>query len=235
MDTTGRTTVLHAVVRHSVPCLHLILEAGGNPNPKMPKGTFRSSPLTAAGFGGMPEMLRLLLDFGGDPNACNPEGLTALHSVARTRNVDCALTLLEFGANLNALSSNGRTPLTTALIHNNHEVLQLFVDRCYEYMMDTSLKVWQKAAKSSSNVAIMMEKTGEAFDELVSIVQADEGGSDSPDSLLESGIFYSATSSFHSDLADAMAKLNSANVSSSEESMDENSDKSDSAQASPVT
>ncbi|CAG8954641.1 hypothetical protein HYFRA_00004561 [Hymenoscyphus fraxineus] len=270
MDTTGRTTVLHAVDSHSIPCLRLILEAGGNPNPKMPKGIYRSSPLTAAGFGGMPEMLKLLLDFGGDPNACNPEGLTALHSVARTQNVDCALTLLEFGANLNALSSNGRTPLTTALIHNNHEVLQLFVDRCYEYMMDTSLKGPQllpiiaehadiktmtilassKPLKLSYDLSINSlaenreilqqrrdydENMGEAFDELVSIVQADEGGYGSPDSLLESGFFYSARSSFHSDLADAMAKLNSANVSSSGESMDENSDKFDSAQASPVT
>lgn len=82
----------------------------------------------------MAELLKLLLDFEADPNGCNPEGMTALHSVARTHNVDCALLLLEFGADLNAKSSNGRTPLTTAIIHNNHPVLQLFVDRCYEYI-----------------------------------------------------------------------------------------------------
>ena len=140
MDVTGRTTVLHAVDSHSIPCLRLILEAGGNPNPKMPKGIFRSSPLTAAGFAGMPEMLKLLLDFGADPNACNPEGFTALHSVVTTQNVTCALVLLEFGADLNATSSNGRTPLTTAIIHNNHPVLQLFVERSYEYVRTARLK-----------------------------------------------------------------------------------------------
>lgn len=134
MDLTGRTPVLHAVDSHNVACLRLILEAGGHPNPKMPKGIFRSSPLTAAGFAGMPEMLKLLLDFEANPNACNPEGLTALHSVARTQNVDCALLLLEFGADLNAMSSNGRTPLTTAITYNNHPVLQLFVNRCYQYI-----------------------------------------------------------------------------------------------------
>ena len=134
MDVTGRTPVLHAVDSHDINSLRVILEAGGGPNPTYPKGMFRSSPLTAAGFAGMPSLLKLLLDFEAFPNACNPEGLTALHSVARTHNTECALLLLEYGADLNATSSNGRTPLTTAIIHNNHPVLQLFVERCYEYM-----------------------------------------------------------------------------------------------------
>ncbi|KAK6352273.1 hypothetical protein TWF730_009103 [Orbilia blumenaviensis] len=141
MDATGRTAVLHAVDSHSIPCLRLILEGGGNPNPKMPKGIFRSSPLTAAGFAGMPEMLKLLLTFGADPNACNPEGLTALHSVARTQSVECAYLLLEWGADLNALSTNGRTPLTTAIMHNNHAVLKLFVDRGFEYVTTSRLSL----------------------------------------------------------------------------------------------
>ena len=87
----------------------------------------------------MPEMLKLLLNFEANPNACNPEELTALHSVARTQNVNCALLLLEFGADLNAMSSNGRTPLTTAIVYNNHPVLQLFVDCCYDYITTTRL------------------------------------------------------------------------------------------------
>lgn len=140
MDTTGRTTVLHAVDSHSDETLRIILEAGGNPNPKMPKGVFRSSPLTSSGFGGLAGMLRLLLKHGAEPDACNPEGRTALHSVAATQNVECALILLEWGADLNVVSSNGRTPLTTAIIHNNHAVLRLFVDRCYEYITTARLK-----------------------------------------------------------------------------------------------
>lgn len=138
-DVTGRTPVLHAVDSHNIPCLRLILEAGGDPDPTMPKGLFRSNPLTAAGFAGMPEMLKLLLEFEADPNACNPEGLTALHSVARTQNIECALLLLDFGADLNAMSRNKRTPLTTAIIYNNHPVLRLFVDRCHEYITSTRL------------------------------------------------------------------------------------------------
>lgn len=137
MDVTGRTPVLHAVDSFNVDSLRFILEAGGNPNPTYPKGMFRSSPLTAAGFGGMPALLKLLLDFEANPNSANPEGLTALHSVARTHNIECATLLLEYGADLNTMSSNGQTPLSTAIIHNNHPVLRLFVDRCYEYMMTT--------------------------------------------------------------------------------------------------
>ena len=134
MDVTGRTPVLHAVDSHDINSLRVILKAGGNPNPTYPQGMFRSSPLTAAGFAGMPTLLKLLLDFEANPNACNPEGLTALHSVARTHNIECALLLLEYGANLNAMSTNGRTPLMTAIVHNNHPVLRLFVGRCYDYM-----------------------------------------------------------------------------------------------------
>ena len=140
MDITGRTPVLHAVDSHNTPCLRLILEGGGDPNPTMPKGVFRSSPLTAAGFAGMPELLKLLLDFDANPKASNPEGLTALHSVARTQNVECARLLLEYGADLNAISGSGVTPLSTAILHNNHAVLRLFVDQGYDYIATARLK-----------------------------------------------------------------------------------------------
>ncbi|KAL8891263.1 MAG: hypothetical protein Q9215_001676 [Flavoplaca cf. flavocitrina] len=221
MDITGRTPVLHAVDSHNALCLNLILEAGDNPDPTMPHGVFHSSPLTAARFSKRPELLKLLLSFEADPNACNPEGMTALHSVARTHNVDCALLLLEFGADLNAKSSNGRTPLTTAIIHNNRPVLQLFVDRCYEYITTMRLHVSYDVNVDSIATSRLVlqqrrdcdEKLTEAFDELIAIAKADDMAAKSIDSLAESGLFHSARSSFHSDLAEAMARLDSAAVS----------------------
>ena len=57
------------------------------------------------------------------------------------------------------------------------------------------------------------EKLSEAFEELIAIAKAEETESQSIDSLIESGIFLSARSSFHSELAEAMAKLDSAAVS----------------------
>ena len=57
------------------------------------------------------------------------------------------------------------------------------------------------------------EKLSEAFEELIAIAKAEEAESQSIDSLIESGLFLSARSSFHSELAEAMAKLDSAVVS----------------------
>ncbi|KAK6346704.1 hypothetical protein TWF696_006820 [Orbilia brochopaga] len=250
MDVTGRTAVLHAVDSHNAACLRLILEGGGNPNPKMPKGLFRSSPLTAAGFAGMPEMLKLLLTFGAEPNACNPEGLTALHSVARTQSVECALLLLEWGADLNAVSTNGRTPLTTAIMHNNHPVLQLFLDRGFEYVATSRLSLGPQLLPIIGEFATIetmsilassqplklaydlspdgiaaaqevlqkrrdyTEKLGEAFKDLITIAEAGIASVKSIDSLQEAGLmFYSARSSFHSELAEALSRLNSTAVS----------------------
>jgi hypothetical protein len=78
MDIWGRTTVLHAVDSHNEEALRIILDAGANPNPSVPVGLFRSSPLTAASFGGLVGMIKLLLQVGAEVDACNPEGRTAL-------------------------------------------------------------------------------------------------------------------------------------------------------------
>lgn len=58
------------------------------------------------------------------------------------------------------------------------------------------------------------DRLANAFDELVSIAQADETESGSIDSIIESGLYFSAKSSFHSELAGAFAELNSAGVGS---------------------
>jgi ankyrin repeat protein len=130
IDVSGRTTVLHAVDSHNDDALRILLEAGASPNPEVPKGLFRSSPLTAASFGGLVGMIKLLIKFGAKVDACNPEGRTALQAVASMQNVECADILLTNGADLGYISSNGHSPLTTAIIHNNHAVLKLFIDWC---------------------------------------------------------------------------------------------------------
>lgn len=57
------------------------------------------------------------------------------------------------------------------------------------------------------------EELSEAFGELITIVKAEEYESQSIESLTEAGLFLSARSSFHSDLAEAMEKLDFAVVS----------------------
>jgi hypothetical protein len=131
MDVSGRTTVLHAVDSHDDDALRIVLEAGADPNPKVPKGLFRSSPLTAASFGGLVEMVKLLIEFGAKVNECNPEGRTALQAVASMQNVECADILLTYGADPDHTSKNGHSPFTTAIMCNNHAVLKIFLDRCH--------------------------------------------------------------------------------------------------------
>jgi ankyrin repeat protein len=130
MDVSGRTTVLYTVDSHNDNTLRILLEAGVNPNPEVPKGLFRSSPLTIASFGGLVGMIELLIKFGAKVDACNPEGRTALQAVASIQNVEYADILLTNSADLGYISSNRHSPLTTAIIYNNHAVLKLFIDRC---------------------------------------------------------------------------------------------------------
>lgn len=131
LDVRGRTTILHAVDSHDDDALRIILEAGANPNPKVPKGLFRSSPLTAASFGGLVGMIKLLVEFGAKVDERNPEGRTALQAVASMHNIECANILLTCGADLDYITKNGHSPFTTAIMCNNHGMLKLFFDRCH--------------------------------------------------------------------------------------------------------
>ena len=140
MDVRGRTTILHAVDSHDHEAVRILLEAGADPNPKVPEGLFRSSPLKAASFGGLAGIVKLLLQYGAEIDAYNPEGQTALHAAIITQNVECAAILLESGASLENVARNGRTPLTIAIIHNSHAVLKLFVDRRYEHVTTAHIK-----------------------------------------------------------------------------------------------
>lgn len=132
MDFMGRTTILHAVDSHNDEAVRILLEAGADPNPQVPEGLFRSSPLKAASFGGLAKMVELLLEFGANIDAYNPEGQTALHAAVISQNVECAGLLLEAGASLADVSGAGLTPLRLAIIHNSHAVLKLLVGRCHD-------------------------------------------------------------------------------------------------------
>lgn len=136
MDVSGRTTLLHAVDSHDDDALRIILEAGANPNPDMPKGLYRSSPLIAASFGGLVEMVKLLVGFGAKVDDHNPEGRTALQTVASIQNIECADILLTYGADLAYTTKNGHSPFMTAIMCNNHAVLQLFIDWCHNNRLD---------------------------------------------------------------------------------------------------
>lgn len=66
--------------------------------------------------------------------------MTPLLHVARGNSASHAMLLLEYGAKINVTSKDGRTPLTTAIVYNNHNVLRLLLDRWNEYSECPRLK-----------------------------------------------------------------------------------------------
>ena len=135
VDLQNSGPLMYAAAQNHAVCVRLLLEAGANPDPtllglKMQRG----SPLNcAARIASDPLVLKTLLDFGADIESCGAEGRTSLLHAARNDNIDFAVLLLEYGANINATSITAQTPLTTAITHNSHNVLQLLLDRWREY------------------------------------------------------------------------------------------------------
>ncbi|KAF2420343.1 ankyrin [Tothia fuscella] len=85
-------------------------------------------------------VLKYLLGFGADvddgklpPNQSaddrSADGKTPLIHVSCTDNVEFATLLLEYGADIDAVTKDGQTPLTTAVTYNSRQVLQLLLDR----------------------------------------------------------------------------------------------------------
>ncbi|KZL86269.1 ankyrin repeat containing protein [Colletotrichum incanum] len=144
IDASGRTTVLHAVDSHSDAALQIVLEAKADPNPAIPNGLRRSSPLISACFGGLKEMIRLLLKSSARVDACKPEGRTALRTVASSQNVECAVILLEHGARVDEGS------LAMSIIHNNHKMLELFVRGCDHLRRSPLLPIISKHANEQT-------------------------------------------------------------------------------------
>lgn len=134
LDIQFSTPVSHAADRDSAVCVRLLLEAGAKPDLSAEFGHRVGNPVNLAGRNASdPMVLKTLLDFGANVDSTGVDGMTALIHSARKNNVEFAVLLLDHFADINAISSAGQTPLTTAIIYNSHEVLRLLLDRWFEY------------------------------------------------------------------------------------------------------
>lgn len=141
LDIQWTGAVSYAAERDHIVCVRLLLEAGANPDPPLPGGVKVGSPLNCAARNATnPLILKTLLDFGADVEASGVEGITPLIHAARIDHASFAMLLLEYRANINASSTVGQTPLTTAIAYNSHNVLQLLLDRWFEYSECPRLK-----------------------------------------------------------------------------------------------
>lgn len=134
LDIQWTGAVSYAAERNHLLCVRLLLEANAAPDPVLPTGVHLGSALNCAARNGTdPLVLKTLLDFGADTEASGVDKITPLIHTSRTDNVNFAMLLLEHGADINAATAAGQTPLTTAITLNSHHVLRLLLDRWFEY------------------------------------------------------------------------------------------------------
>lgn len=134
LDIQWTGAVSYAAERSHLLCVRLLLEAGAAPDPVLPKGIMVGSALNCTARNcSDPLVMKTLLDFGADTEASGVDKTTALVHTSRTDNVNFAMLLLEYGANINAATATGQTPLTTAITFNSHRVLRLLLERWYDY------------------------------------------------------------------------------------------------------
>ncbi|KAJ5247039.1 hypothetical protein N7468_002022 [Penicillium chermesinum] len=121
-DETGETAIFSLIHPRFAGHTHVstILELGADVNSRSPHGR---TPLMQAARYGLNQVVRLLLENGADVHHADNDGLQALHWVSRlkarsqnpTEMLDCIHALLDYGADVNAPTLNGSTPLSLAL------------------------------------------------------------------------------------------------------------------------
>ena len=163
----GMTALVTAVMRDHVPTVKVLLANGANPEEAGPEGY---KPLAIAIAEDKYETAKALMEAGADVNVpAGPEGLTPLMvAVAQnapaegsiflpssTRPLEIAKLLIEKGADVNAQSKNGTTPLMVAATHNNPPMIGLLI----ESGADVTLK--NKQGKTAAEVA-ELNKNAEA-------------------------------------------------------------------------
>jgi quinoprotein dehydrogenase-associated probable ABC transporter substrate-binding protein len=148
VDANGMTPLLNAVMRDHVPSIKLLIQNGADIEKVGPQGF---QPLATAIVEQKYEAAKALLDAGANVDSlAGKEEVTPLMVAAgqsapaegamflpeSTRPLDIAKSLIERGANVNAQSKNGVTPLMVAAANNNPPMIGLLI----ESGADTTLK-----------------------------------------------------------------------------------------------
>ncbi|BCS83255.1 hypothetical protein QLL95_gp0868 [Cotonvirus japonicus] len=89
------------------------------------------SAILAATESNKPDCIKILCDYGinieqkTDINNEIIKGATSLHLAAYYNRIEAAVMLISLGANINSLDINNQTPLHTAIIQGNYEIVKL--------------------------------------------------------------------------------------------------------------
>jgi ankyrin repeat protein len=113
------TSPIHYATRHNhIDAIRLLLEHGANVN-SLNGGT---TPLHIASYNGNTNIISLLLDYDANLTIYNKAGHLAIH--VAVENIDVFQQLLDKGADINAMTSNGGSVLAVA-IWNNAPILTI--------------------------------------------------------------------------------------------------------------
>lgn len=107
-DNDGSTPLLEAAANHAAKAMKVLLEGGAKADAHTAHGV---TALSLALYSNSEECLRLLDDQPFDVRAVDKSKWTLLHNAARGGNLDWVRRLLNRGADLEARTSNGLTPL----------------------------------------------------------------------------------------------------------------------------
>ncbi|KAJ8129715.1 hypothetical protein O1611_g3915 [Lasiodiplodia mahajangana] len=128
-DSMGRTPLAWAAARGDSRSVVLLLRYGADPNIM---DVQLSGPLSNAAAQGHTACVLLLLDAGADPEPALPPGIqkgSPLSVAARNaKNPLLAKRLLDFGANVNSCTTDGRTPLFHAAKNNDTRLAILLLE-----------------------------------------------------------------------------------------------------------
>ena len=127
----GDRAIFHAVKSGNRDIVRLLLERGADPNVSFEDAT--GSPLDSASAGSDPEMVSLLIKGKADVNYRMRGGHTALHTACMQKESEQASAiitiLLQSGADVNAVTHFGVTPLMNAVEADNITAVKILLQR----------------------------------------------------------------------------------------------------------
>ena len=134
MDKYLASSVSYAADRGHTICVKVLLKPNGLTEPILSLRHQIGSLLSFAAHKiKNPTLLKYLLTYDARVDDTEVDDNAALINAARTDNVRFAILLLDYNAVHNAVNINQQTPLTTAIMFNNYQVLKLLLKNWKEF------------------------------------------------------------------------------------------------------
>jgi len=150
----GTTPLICALDNHHEDCAKLLMEKG-NADINANSGEGEWTPVLSAAYKGDVQSLKFLIanskgNLDVEMVQKEAKGYHALHFAAASKDnaVELLTTLLDAGADINALNDNGQTALHLAVFWNNPDAVKLLIDRG----ADRSIK--NKSGRTAEQLAI---------------------------------------------------------------------------------